>query len=261
MKKQKIDWIIHLVANGVCEECGREEQLFLTYTCNAHTHGMEKYGHPDFQLVLAYPKEEICRILNTMGLRVQAGERFQAGDPAEMAARCGLPYDGERRAVDITLLGETFSVSHPDFTITGPSPLTNAERILFLRYLLDGRKSQPLGQYLTYRDFPWGEVYLQQFTGRCIKRFAFSYGSRLDLLEKIMEKLPAKKLSRSDCGWELELMEGLTIQFLLWAGDEEFPPNAQIMFSDNFRYAFTAEDLANAGDIVLNRMKRIGAGL
>ena len=56
-------------------------------------------------------------------------------------------------------------------------------------------------------------------------------------------------------------MEGLTIQLLLWAGDDEFPPNAQIMFSDNFRYAFTAEDLANAGDIVLNRMKRIGAGL
>ena len=76
-----------------------------------------------------------------------------------------------------------------------------------------------------------------------------------------MEKLPAKRLGRSDCGWELELMEGLTIQFLLWVGDDEFPPNAQILFSDNFRYAFTAEDLANVGDIVLNRMKKIGAGL
>ena len=149
-------------------------------------------------------------------------EKFKETDPAEMAARCGLPYDGEARAITANLLGE---------------------------------------RYLTYREFPWGEVYLQQFTGRCIKRFAFSYGSRLDLLEKIMEKLPAKKLSRSDCGWELELMEGLTIQLLLWAGDDEFPPNAQILFSDNFRYAFTAEDLANAGDIVLNRMKRIGAGL
>ncbi len=80
MRMQKIDWIIHLVANGVCEECRREEHLFLPYTCNAHTHGMERYGHPDFQLVLAYPPEEICRILNTMGLRVQAGEQFQAGD-------------------------------------------------------------------------------------------------------------------------------------------------------------------------------------
>ena len=56
-------------------------------------------------------------------------------------------------------------------------------------------------------------------------------------------------------------MPGLTIQFLLWLADEEFPPNAQILFSDNFRYAFTAEDMANIGDIVLNRMKKIGAEL
>ena len=76
-----------------------------------------------------------------------------------------------------------------------------------------------------------------------------------------MGKLPARRLSRSDCGWEVDLMEGLAIQFLLWLGDDEFPPNAQILFSDNFRWAFTAEDLANVGDIVLNRMKRLGAAL
>ena len=188
-------------------------------------------------------------------------EKFRAGDPAEMAARCGLPYDGEKRTVTLTLLGEAFTVSHPDYMIVGPSPLTNAERILFLRYLLDGRHALPGGTYLTYREFPWGEVYLQQFTGRCIKRFAFSYSSRPETLNRIMERLPAKPLSRSDAGWEVELMPGLTVQFLLWLADEEFPPNAQILFSDNFRYAFTAEDLANIGDIILNRMKRTGAAL
>lgn len=188
-------------------------------------------------------------------------EKFREGDPAEMAARCGLSYDGERRTVAIGLLGEEFAVSHPDFTIVGPSPLTNAERILFLRYLLDGRCAMPGGTYLTYREFPWGEVYLQQFTGRCIKRFAFSYGGKPELLHQIMEKMPAKRLSRSDAGWEVELMPGLTVQFLLWLADEEFPPNAQILFSDNFRYAFTAEDMANIGDIILNRMKKIGGSL
>ena len=74
-----IDWIIHLVANGACDECGKEEKGFLPYTCNAHTHGMEKYGHPDFQVILSLPPREIGRILNTLGLRVQEGERFQAG--------------------------------------------------------------------------------------------------------------------------------------------------------------------------------------
>ena len=184
---------------------------------------------------------------------------FQRGDPAEMAARCCLPFDGKR--FTITLLGESFSLSHPDFAASGDREPTNPERILFLRYLLDVRYAEPSGAYLTYREFPWGEVYLQQFTGRCLKRFAFSYGARPDLLSRIMEKLPARRLSRSDCGWEVDLMEGLAIQFLLWLGDDEFPPNAQILFSDNFRWAFTAEDLANVGDIVLNRMKRLGAAL
>lgn len=26
-----IDWIIHLVANGACDECGKEEKGFLPY--------------------------------------------------------------------------------------------------------------------------------------------------------------------------------------------------------------------------------------
>ena len=187
-------------------------------------------------------------------------EKFRETDIAAVAARCGLPLDEAQGAVRMTLLGETYSVSHPDFTVVGPAPLTDAERILLLRYLVDGQYAMPSGQYLTYREFPWGEVYLQQFTGRCVKRFAFSYGAKPELLCRIMERLPAKRLARSDCGWEVELMPGLGVQLLLWLGDEEFPPNAQILFSDNFRYAFTAEDLANAGDILLNRMKRIGAG-
>lgn len=183
-------------------------------------------------------------------------EKYRSLDPREIAARCNLPLEDDVLAV--TLLGERFTLSHPDFTAVGPSPLTNPERILLLRYLVDGRAAMPGGRYLTYREFPWGEVYLRQFTGRCVTRFAFSYGGKPELLNRIMGKLPARPLSRSDCGWEVELMPHLAIQFLLWLGDEEFPPSAQILFSDNFRYAFTAEDLANAGDIVLNRMKRIG---
>lgn len=31
-------------------------------------------------MTIAYPHKEICRILNTLGLRVQAGEHFKDGD-------------------------------------------------------------------------------------------------------------------------------------------------------------------------------------
>ncbi len=80
-KKSKIDWIIHFVANGVeCQKCGKVEERFPQYMCDAHTHGMVKYGHPEFQLVVNYGVQETGRLLNTMGLRVQSGERFKNGD-------------------------------------------------------------------------------------------------------------------------------------------------------------------------------------
>ena len=80
----KIDWVIHFIGNGVvCQDCGKAENHFPQYICNAHTHGMAKYNHPDFQLVLHMSDENIGYVLNTLGLRVQAGERFRAGDLIE----------------------------------------------------------------------------------------------------------------------------------------------------------------------------------
>ncbi len=84
MNNKEINWIIHMCANGaVCDDCGKEETGFLDYACNAHTHGLEQYGHKDFQMVLQLPPDHIGYILNTLGLRVQAGERFKDGDLVE----------------------------------------------------------------------------------------------------------------------------------------------------------------------------------
>lgn len=103
MMKPKIDWVIHGCANGVvCPYYGTVENGFLPGTCNFHTHGMEKYNHMDFQMTLAYPYEEICRILNTLALRVQAGEHFKNGDMVS-----GIYEDCDVRLVEFEETGRT----------------------------------------------------------------------------------------------------------------------------------------------------------
>ena len=72
---------IHVVTNGICEICGlAEKSIDHDLLCNAHTHGLEKFGHMNFQMVLNYDHQEIGRILNTMSERVIEGERFADGD-------------------------------------------------------------------------------------------------------------------------------------------------------------------------------------
>lgn len=82
--KKKINWILHYVTNGVgCDICGKVENGFPEFICDAHTHGMTEYDHLEFQVVLNYGAEEVGRLLNTMGCRVRDGERFQDGDLVE----------------------------------------------------------------------------------------------------------------------------------------------------------------------------------
>lgn len=97
----KVDWVIHYVCNGAkCADCGEVESGFIEYACNAHTHGMESYNHPDFQVVLNLGPNEVGRILNTLGLRVQAGEKFKDGDMVK-----GIYEDCDVRLTEFTETG------------------------------------------------------------------------------------------------------------------------------------------------------------
>lgn len=82
--KKKIDWLITLEGNGVpCSVCGKIENHFIRGYCNAQTVGMNKYGHPEFQLVLHMDHEMIMYTLNTLGRMVQSGRVFKDGDIVE----------------------------------------------------------------------------------------------------------------------------------------------------------------------------------
>lgn len=110
----------------------------------------------------------------------------------------------------------------------------------------------------TYREMPWGEVYLRQFDGRCIKRLAFSYGNRLKAFKAVMEHIQAVPVNHGDLAYEIEIYPDYQVQMILWEGDDEFPPSSQILFSDNFPVSFQAEDMAVMGDVIIGALKAFG---
>ena len=191
--------------------------------------------------------------------------QYQQLDPAETAARCGVTFDAARSRFEVDFLGNRYAIGFPTFSVEVLEQRVPADQlsqarnaqILLLRYLLEGKKVPPLGRRYTYREMPWGELYNTQFTGRCIKRLAYTFGSDVAQFRAVMAALGATEIKGGDAGFELTLLDGLTVQYLVWAGDDEFPPSAQILFSDNFPEAFSAEDMAVVGDVTLNTMKQM----
>jgi hypothetical protein len=189
---------------------------------------------------------------------------YKTLDPSEISQRCAVKLlDSIRGAFALRLMGKDYTIDFPEFCMrdtNGEALESVPEKILTLRYLCEGRYASATGKQLSYRDIPWGEVYFRNFEGRCIKRLAFAFGNDIDAFRRIMEvetSLNAAKLPQGDAGYRFEFMSGLYMSLLLWAADDEFPPSAQILFDDNFVPAFTAEDIAVVGDIVINQLKKL----
>ena len=185
-------------------------------------------------------------------------EQFRAIDPEAAAKRCGVPFaDGK---FSVCLLGVTYQIAWPDYAITADKDGTFGLSSLpcqtfLLRFLLEGSAAQPSNHFVTFREMPWGEMYIQPYTGRCLTRAAFSFGTRVAAFSAACEKLGAARLSHGDAGYEFTLLPGYRMQLMVWAGDDEFPPNSQILYTDNFASGFAAEDRVVAGDLLITAIK------
>jgi len=183
---------------------------------------------------------------------------FKDLDPAEAQARTGADFDGS--TFTLRLVNAEYKITWPQYSITADREDAFALKSLpgqtfLLRWLLEGKMIQARGDFKTFREMPWGELYIQPFTGRCLTRAAFTFGTRVEKFAAAMEKLGAQKLKYGDAGYELELLPGYAMRLIVWAGDDEFPPNSQILYSDNFAEGFSAEDRVVAGDILISVVK------
>ena len=178
-------------------------------------------------------------------------ELFAKADAKEMAQRTGTNFDGEKFYVN--LLGVEYAISYPAAAFTPGAALP--VQTFLLRWLLEGKKVSWQGNWKTFREMPWGELYIKPYTGRVLTRAAFTFGFKLEKFRAACEKMGAVAVKHGDAGYQLQLLPGFWMQIMVWEGDDEFPPNAQVLYTDNFEDGFAPEDRVVAGDILITAIK------
>ena len=182
---------------------------------------------------------------------------FRSLNPQDALTRLNdIGWDGKEFTV--TLLGRPFAIAHPDYAIRaldgGAVPPLPTQTFL-LRYLLESKQVPWNGTWKTFREMPWGEMYIKPYTGRVLTRAAFTFGTRIGAFRASCEKMGATPVPHGDAGYLFDLIGDYRMQILVWEGDDEFPPNAQVLYSDNFADGFAAEDRVVAGDILISTIK------
>jgi len=200
--------------------------------------------------------------------------KFRAIDPEEAARRTNIEFDTEFSRFTIEVLGHKLYAKWPEFelfsekcqgNVTNHRPLDALcdiqMQVLVMRVLYLGVHAPLSGKFKAYRELPWGDVYDTNFNGRCIKRFAYGFGFNPQSFENAAKQLGGVKCDLGDVSYDFPFFGGITCRFILWKPDDEFPPSAQILFSDNVVLMYNAEDLAAVGDVIIGALKEISKKL
>lgn len=179
-------------------------------------------------------------------------EAFERKDPARIAAKAGARI--EDGVVILPHLDREIALRVTDGTFTlrttgEESPIWLS--ILALHYLNNAGGIVPSGNLKHFREFKEGTFYEPAFNRRTKDILIKVFGQSSGAMIAAGEKLGGTALDTGDASVRLPYFPYLPITCIVWEGDEEFPPEASVLFDETADLYFSAEDMAVAGQMAV----------
>lgn len=118
------------------------------------------------------------------------------------------------------------------------------DKILIAHYLLGAPGKKGSGNLITFRQVPDGHFYYEAFQKRARDPFLNFFGNNGRFFYKCARLMGGVPVQNGDFGMEFQVFPQISVQLVLWNGDEEFPPDATILFHDSIHRHLSAEDIA-----------------
>jgi hypothetical protein len=166
----------------------------------------------------------------------KAWSELAAAGPVEVAANSGASYDSATGLFTIKILGSPYTVDPAARTLTdAQSPGNPPEYFLNLStpiYLVHARPVPPSGRLV--REFTGGEFFFRGAHTLPLDAIAEKYGSDGNLFKRACsEALGGVPAEIGDAACSFSVYPRVSMTFVLWLSDEEFPARAGLLFDSN----------------------------
>jgi hypothetical protein len=184
-------------------------------------------------------------------------EKFRNATLEDIAHYSGYPVEGNR--IQINFLGQEFEVEHPSGTFT-PEPAIEGElpvfaRILVLHYLVNRSEAVQIGQLISYKELPGGNIYIQPFTNRAIRPLVSAFGETPENLVKVASRIGGEPVKLGDAGVVLKVFPKIPVTLVVWGADDEFPASGNILFDSSAGSIIHTEDYAVLASFVAQTLR------
>jgi hypothetical protein len=178
--------------------------------------------------------------------------RHSGAGPGDDGSFCSIAYWGR----------ELYVMFH-DFSVvdgaTGDAVDEKTEQLI-IHYLhtADGTEEGP--GWVSLAELPDGAFYRQAYQGYSGDHLALELQNDLDRLEVVCLEVGGKPESFGDLSYSFRVLPRLSLLMVYWRGDDEFPPSAQVHFSDTACHYLPTDICASLGRNLVDRLLEIRQG-
>jgi hypothetical protein len=186
----------------------------------------------------------------------EAQAKLREIDRAVIADRSGATIDQEG-CLRVEFLRREYVIDHTEWTVkrvedgTTPPSLMQS---LILTYLVTADGTPPSDRWLGFRELPNGLFYAQAFQGYTGAELVRDLNGDVAALRRASEKLQGAPLAIGDVGYVFQVLPCLKLAVSMWAGDDEFPSHAQVLFQETAPHYLMTEALAIVGSLLIGQI-------
>ena len=188
-----------------------------------------------------------------------AAEKLAGQDFINQAALAGAVLDENGDGCRLDYYGRPVGISKSPVEVAalddGPEiPL--AEQALIMHYLVNSSGREPTGEWVTFREVPSGEFYWSAFVKRAKAPLVGFFGHRPEFLLELAPLVGGQKAQdvSGDAVVLIRAFPKVPLILQLWAGDDEFPADGNVLMDRTISDYLSTEDVALASGLPIYKM-------
>jgi hypothetical protein len=159
------------------------------------------------------------------------------------------------RSLSVRFLSDEYAVDLENKRVLSVScnvPAKDYISILLLHYLKQKSTGLPRlnGEWVSFMQLEGGQGYYPAFKKRVIEPILRKYGPKPEGILELIGRFKAKSVQLADASVVLDVFDGVPLLITMWRADEDFAPEANVLFDESIKDIFCTEDIVIMAEFV-----------
>ena len=188
-------------------------------------------------------------------------------DPQTVAKYAQCQYNAEDNIYTVKMLAQEYTVSLDEKSISLKDPPCRQsgnvflEQLVILACLVNANDAKLAGKLVGPDALDAGTFFFRGPHALPTKKLEDAFGHDAALIYAAIDAVDAKQCQYGDASIEITVLPKLPLVFVIWKGDDEFPPRASILFDKSAAEQLPLDAISAAVIITVNAVIEADAKL